>query len=65
MIVEQLFTRQLEIKLPTCHCCQSLTRDFSVIEENAIYYAAAWLYYTKGDQKYNNMDNRKPKGYFN
>ena len=34
MVVEQLFSGQSEVELPTC---QSLTQDLSVVEENAIY----------------------------
>lgn len=57
MIVERLFTRQSEVELPTC---QSFTQDFSVIEENAIYYAAGYTL-RKLIRKYNQMDNCKSK----
>lgn len=58
MIVERLFTGQSEVELPTC---QSLnTRDLSVIEENAIYYAAGYTIH-KLIRKYGQMDSRKSK----
>ena len=59
MIVERLFTEQSEVEPPTSSC-QSLTQDFSVIEENAIYYAAGYTIH-KLIRKYSQMDNCKSK----
>ena len=57
MIVERLFTGQSEVEPRSC---QSLTRDMSVIEENAIYYAAGYTIH-KLIRKYSQMDNCKSK----
>ena len=57
MIVEWLFTGQSEVEPPSC---QSLTQDLSVIEKNAIYYAASYTI-LKVIRKYNQMDNCKLK----
>ena len=55
MIVEQLFTGYAEVELPTC---PSSTRDFSEIEENAIYNAAGYTI-RKLLKKFNRMDSLK------
>ena len=55
MIVEWLFTGQSDVELPTC---QLLIRDLSVVEENAIYYAADYTIH-KLIRKYSQMDDRK------
>ena len=57
MIVERLFTGQSKVELPSC---QSLTRDLSVVEGNAIYYAASYTIH-KLIRKYSQMDNHKSK----
>ena len=57
MIVERLFTGKPKVELPTC---QPFTRDLSLVEENAIYYAAGYVIH-KLIRKYNQMDSRKSK----
>ena len=57
MVVEWLFSGQSEVELPTC---QSLTQDLSVVEENAIYYAAGYTMH-KLIRMYSQMDDHKSK----
>ena len=57
MIVEWLFTGQSKVELPTC---QTFTWHLSVVEENAIYYAAGYVIH-KLIRKYSQMDARKFK----
>jgi len=62
MIVERLFTRQLEVNIPLCK--PVLSREFTAVEENAIYYAAGYTV-RKLIRKYKQNDDQKSREFVN